>query len=223
LFQSEADQLVVCYYNDDECFVEEVDLSRKTANEKFSFTGTPEEKENIIFIWFSHFGRVAHLPENLGEEFPNLVRLRIWYSEIPIVKSNFFGPQFSWIEELELIKDKIKFIEEEAFQHLPNLVKIGLDNNEIRSLSAGIFKNNQKLEVIELYKNKIKMIAPETFQNLDQLRYVGLETYKCSNKDVGCSGWDCINRFYRKRLNRKLLPCYENHKNSSDLLNEGEN
>jgi Leucine-rich repeat (LRR) protein len=225
-FGAEADQVLECDYSGDYdygCEFRNVDLSKKTLNEKLSFTGIQEQKKNATLIQFQESGRVAHVPQNLREEFPNLTVLSITNSEIPIVKNNLFGPQFSWIKDLELFHNKIQIVEEEAFKHLHNLVWIGLYQNQIKSLSAKVFQNNRELKVIRIHDNKIKIISPETFQNLNKLEFVGLERNDCVNKHIGCSIWFCDTKTVHTELNRDLHACYENHKKSSDSLNEGEN
>jgi Leucine-rich repeat (LRR) protein len=224
-FGAEADQLVECdYYNlpgvYHRCIVHNVDLSKKTLSEKFTFSGTQEQKKNTTYIRFQESGRVTHVPQNLHEEFRNITELQITESEIPIVKNNLLGPQFSRIEELDLYNNKIQIVEDGAFKHLHNLEWIGLYKNQIKSLSRGVFQNNRKLKEIHLDDNKIKMIAPETFQHLNQLTWVPLTGNDCVNKEIGC--WDCNTKNYHTKLNRDLHACYENHKKSSDLLNEGE-
>ncbi len=224
-FGAEADQLVECDYFDggSECKVRKVDLSKKTRSEKFSFSGTQKQKKNATWIWFQEIGRVAHLPQNVVEEFPNLTELAITESEIPIVKNNLLGPQFSWIEELDLEVNKIQIVEGQAFKHLHNLAVIILSQNQIRSLGPKVFLNNRKLKKIWLGNNKIKMIAPETFQHLNQLEPVNLERNDCVNKEIGCRWLNCDPKTVHTELNRDLHACYENHKKSSDSLNEGEN
>ncbi len=225
-FGAEADQVVECEYlfiGDYYCKVRNVDLSKKTLSDKFSFSGTQEQKKNTTSIEFWEIGRIAHVPLNLREEFKKLTGLSIQDSEIPIVKNNLLGPQFSWIKGLNLEGNKIQMVEEEAFKHLHNLVWIGLRHNQIRSLNAGVFQNNPKLKVIYLNSNKIKIIAPETFQHLNQLEWLQLEGNDCVNKWIGCSIWFCDTKTVHTELNRDLHACYENHKKSSDLLNEGEN
>jgi hypothetical protein len=168
---------VKCSYNyDGRCVVYDVDLSKKTVNENFAFSATQKEREDTIRIelWFWGKGRVAHVPRNLVEEFRYLTTLLIKDSEIPIVKNDLLGPQFSQFESLHLSANKIKLIEDQAFQHLTNLEKIFLSQNEIQSLNGNIFRNNRKLKKISLWRNKIKTIAPDTFQNLDQLTRVNL-------------------------------------------------
>jgi Leucine-rich repeat (LRR) protein len=224
-FGAEADQVVECDYDYGvyhRCEVDNVDLSKKTLNEKISFSGTQEQKKNITWIWFEEIGRVAHVPQNLREEFPSLNKLWISDSEIPIVKNNLFGPEFSRIEDLYLGNNKIQIVEGQAFKHLHNLVWISLPNNQIQSLSAKVFQNNSKLKQIVLHRNKIKIIAPETFQHLNQLEFVRLDGNDCVNKEIGC-WWNCDTKIDHTELNRDLHACFENHKKSSDLLNEGEN
>jgi hypothetical protein len=225
-FGAEADQVVECdygYYISGvyRCAVLKVDLSKKTLNEKFSISGTQEQKEKATRIYFAKIGRVAHVPQNLAEEFPKLTDLDIAGSEIPIVKNNLLGPQFSRIKELVLGGNKIQIVEEEAFKHLHNLEEVSLSWNQIQSLSRGVFQNNRKLKTIWINRNKIKMIAPETFQNLNQLKSVNLRRNDCVDKYIGC--YNCDTKIDHTELNRDLHACFENHKKSSDLLNEGEN
>jgi Leucine-rich repeat (LRR) protein len=212
---------VECGYSDVRCEIHKTDLSRKTINGTFSFSGTPEQKETTLRIVFVRIGRVAHVPDNLAAEFPKLSRLWIEWSEIPIVKNKFFGPQFRRIKELALNDDKISMIEDGAFQNLPNLIWIYLNENKIKTLGAKLFQNNVKLKVISLYTNKIKSIAPETFQNLNELGYVHLTGNECVYQYFGCR--NCKTKIDHTELNSDLLLCYENHKKSMDLLNEGEN
>jgi Leucine-rich repeat (LRR) protein len=221
----EADQMVECDFLDRSdgsvCNVRNVDLSKSTFNEKFSFSGSPEQKKNTSWIWFQESGRVAHVPRNLAEEFKMLTQLWIVFSETPIVKNSMFGPEFSWIKKLTLTQNQIKLIEERAFEHLINLVVINLQDNEIQSLAAGLFEHNRKLELTVLPGNKIKIVDPQVFQNLNQLREVDLGQNDCVNKHFGCQF--CDTKIDHTELNRELQNCYENHKNSLDLLDEGEN
>jgi hypothetical protein len=169
------------YYGDRCCLVRSADLSLKTIGTNFTFSGTQEQKQRTTHIWFHWSGRVAHVPRSLFEEFPKLDGLEIWRSDIPIL----------------LQSNKIRIIQENAFEHLPNLGRIDLEFN------------------------KIKMIAPGTFRNLHQLTAVLLWNNECINDYIGC--WDCDSKLNRTELDLRLQPCFENYKTSSNLLNEGEN
>jgi hypothetical protein len=43
---------------------------------------------------------------------------------------------------------------------------------------------------------------------------------ECVDKDIGC--WICDKKIDHRELKRDLQNCYDNHKKSFDLLNEGE-
>jgi Leucine-rich repeat (LRR) protein len=225
----EAVQMLECGYNyqyNDKsgCYhVFIANLSKYTTNEKFTFSGTEEQKKNAGFIAFVQIGRVAHVPLNLVEEFPKLSELRIYDSEIPIVKNNLLGPQLSWIETLELFNNKIQIVEEGAFKQLHNLWSISLSRNEIKTISAKIFQNNRKLKRIYLEKNKIKKIAPETFQSLNRETRVDLRgNDECVDLCIG-GCWRALEWDERiTEIDSYLLRCYENHKKSSNLLIESE-
>ncbi len=206
-----------------DCFFRNVDLSKNKVNETFTFSGTQKQKENTIRVLFEKSGRVAHIPENLVEEFQKLTGLSITDSEIPIVKSNLFGPQLSLIEELTLDINQIKFIEEGAFKHLINLIQIWLSGNRIQSLTSNLFENNLKLKKIGLYNNKIKVISPQTFRHLNELTGVNLERNDCVNNRIGCWDWRCHTTINHTELNNDLLLCCKNHQKGTEFLNVGEN
>jgi hypothetical protein len=215
---AEAVEMLNCNYAAS-CYVYEADFTEKTISETFKFSGTLEEKENTTSIDFQYIGRVAHVPKDLVEEFPKLIDLSIWQSEIPIVKNNLFGPQFGRIKVLKLTSNKIKIIEEGAFAQLPNLVQIWLQYNEIQSLGAGVFENNRQLEIILLDENKINMISPETFQSLNQLTWVILEKNNCINKEFGCEWSSCNATIDHSELNSDLRFCYYRYKRTMELVN----
>jgi Leucine-rich repeat (LRR) protein len=191
------------------CHVENVDLTNQTIVDSFTFGGTLEEKERTNAIDFNRSGRVTHLPQNLVCEFPKLKILKIQHSEIPIVKGDFFGAQFSWIERLGLNSNGIKIIANKALEHLTDLWSIDLSENGIQSLNRNLFENNQKLMWIWLSDNKIKMISPDIFQNLSELRLVVLQRNECVDQLVGC--WLCEPKINRTVLDSELQNCYDNY------------
>jgi hypothetical protein len=212
-----------CEYHDyyyDRCEVERADLSMKTIGTSFTFSGTQEQIQTTTQIIFKRSGRVAHLPRNLFQEFPNLNELEIYFSDIPILQNDFFKPEHNKLQELALFRDKIKIIEGNAFALLINLERISLEQNEIKSLPENLFQNNHKLIEIYLQKNKIKIIAPGSFKNLNQLTGVKLEGNECFARGFGC--WNCNGELINVTvLDHLLQPCYENHDKSLNLLNKG--
>jgi Leucine-rich repeat (LRR) protein len=205
------------------CKILHADLSSKTMVTSFTFSGTESIKRSRVWIWFDESGRVAHLPRNLFKEFPGLNELKIKNSDIPILKNNFFKPEFSKLGKLEFTHDNIKIIEEKTFRQLKDLVRIDFSTNEIRSLPAKLFQKNIQLKEIYLTNNKIKVIPPGTVKNLNQLIAVGLERNECVDQSFGCNSRGCYEELDYTELERSLQPCYENHAKSLNLLNEGEN
>jgi hypothetical protein len=221
-FDANAVQVDCINNSGSSCYAQFVDLSMKTIGEKFTFSGSAEEKENTTEILFVGGGRLAHLPQIVPQVFPNLTSLWIQSMEIPIVKNNLFGSQFSKIERFLLKNDKIKMIEEEAFGHLTNLWQIDLERNDIQSLTGKVFEKNFKLKWINLGWNQLKMINPGTFKSLNQLEVVELEfKNECFDQTIGC--WDCEAKIDHAKLNSDLQRCYGNHEKSLELLKEGEN
>jgi Leucine-rich repeat (LRR) protein len=194
-------------------------LSKTTIGESFSFSGDDSQKARTTWIEFTRAGRVAHLPDNVIEEFPKTTILSIVDSELPIVKNELLNEQFNRLQKLNLFSNKIQIIEEKAFAHLVNLQGIFLHNNKIQSLSGRVFKSNPNLKWISLMKNKIIMIHSDTFKNLNDLENVKLHGNKCFNQDIGCM--NCRKKIDPENLDRKLRACYSNYRKSFNLLKEG--
>jgi hypothetical protein len=201
------------------CGISEADLSMKTINDHFTFSGN-KQLDKVHYFEFQKIGKVDHLPSNFVEAFPSLRDFRIIRSYIPILKNGLLKSQFNKITSITFESDEIQMIEDNAFIHLTNLEELWIRWSNIRSLSARLFQNNQKLKIIKLTYNKIKMIAPQTFENLKQLRELDLGGSKCVEEfaHIGCYG---CNTTDHTKLDRILQPCYENHTKSVILLNTG--
>jgi hypothetical protein len=220
--KSNADVIQVeCKHVDSSCDAEDVDLSKKTFGQKFSFSASQENKEKISEISFRKCGRVAHVPSNLFHEIPKLTKLWIKDSDIPILRNKLFGSQFSRILGLDLRFDNIRTIEDQAFTELTDLVDINLENNELKSLNSKLFAENRKLEYIILLNNKIKFIEPGTFRNLIELIWIDHSLNECFDQQIGCHQ-HCPGKRNQADIDQKLQRCYDNYKASSDSLNEGE-
>jgi Leucine-rich repeat (LRR) protein len=125
-----------------------------------------------------------------------------------ITNKLFGGQNFEQIKELRLNGDKIRFIENEAFVDLKNLVIIDLTNNKIRSINKETFAHNDKLAVAILSKNEIKLIHPEAFFN--QKNEVLVTMFRNQ-----CFGDETFN------VTEDLKPCYDNWKKAYKLFEEG--
>jgi Leucine-rich repeat (LRR) protein len=142
-----------------------VDLSDSLERDKFTFDGTEEEKKSVIKFSFEQIPNLDYIPEEIFTEFPNLNKIEITSSKLPILKENLFDEKCEKIEVLWLWNNEIKIIKRKAFFHLKNLVEISLAGNKIQSLSENIFEANSKLEVVDLEENQIKALNPVMFKH----------------------------------------------------------
>jgi Leucine-rich repeat (LRR) protein len=213
---------VECEYISKYCRVSKADFSIKTIGENFNFAGSRNEKRKTGAIQFWHSPKLAHIPQNIFQEYPNLVEFGFYSSIIPILKKNLFRPEFHQTQELYLPDNGIKIIEKNAFAHLPNLVLIDLSGNQIQSLNGELFAINLNLNRIDLRKNRVRMIEPQFMNKFNQFRAVELEGNECINRNFGCS---LCSKIGSTELNRdpELMHCFENYQNNLNMLNEGEN
>jgi hypothetical protein len=198
------------------CEIENIDLSKTTIGTSFKIFPTRNEKARTTGIEFQASGKVAHLPQNLKQVFPNLVGFWLELSEIPILRNNLFGPQFKWILYLYLDRNGIQMIEENAFAHLTNLFAIRLGHNKLKSLNTNLFKNNLKIEWIFISHNQINMIERDTFRHLHKLNNLDLSENECVDKYF----YSLEGKIYKK-LGNSLEGCYVNHQSSLGSLKRG--
>jgi Leucine-rich repeat (LRR) protein len=184
-----------------------VDLSESSERVKLTVNGTEEEKKSVIEFRFRDITKIDYIPVEIFTEFPNLKRIEISRSNIPIVKENLFGKECESIEILWFIRNEIKSIERKAFSHLKNLVKIKLRFNKIESISYSIFQTNSKLEEIDFRDNQIKALNPVIFKHLNHLKIIDFSFNRCVSHDFGCEKNCTIDQ---EELNKKLTPRYDN-------------
>ncbi|XP_078603924.1 uncharacterized protein LOC144877753 [Branchiostoma floridae x Branchiostoma japonicum] len=70
---------------------------------------------------------------------------------------------------LTLRHNKIGAIENTKLQHLPNLTRLYIDNNEITIILSQIFVGLQNLRELYLHNNSISVVEPGSFQHLVEL------------------------------------------------------
>ncbi len=209
-----------CTFDFDNCEVSEADLSKKSIDKIYKFSGSRTEKEAATGVRFLKSNKVVHIPLNIFQEFSNLIEFSIWNSGIQTLRNDLFRPEFSKIEELSLVDNGIAIIEENAFLHLTSLEVINLEHNKIQSLSNKFFEKNLKLSEISLRGNKIRIIEPQTFKNLNRLSRLDLKINDCVHQIAGL--WNFDTKIDHAELNRELKNCYDNYHTNLDFLNEGE-
>eukprot|EP00106_Octopus_bimaculoides_P021286 XP_014788728.1 PREDICTED: G-protein coupled receptor 126-like [Octopus bimaculoides] len=82
---------------------------------------------------------------------------------------------------LYLEHNKIKTIENGAFQNLVNLRRLHLDNNEITIIKEGTFQNLLSLETLWLYNNEITDVEEGSFKSIPNLHTLSLLNNKITN------------------------------------------
>ncbi|CAK5078973.1 unnamed protein product [Meloidogyne enterolobii] len=97
---------------------------------------------------------IEHLEQNLLDFLPKLHQLYLGNNKIkyiPKLSSNIISNNY--LQLLDLHKNQIKIIEEEAFQNLNNLRILNLEGNFIQSIPKYLFEKNEKLNKLELGNN----------------------------------------------------------------------
>uniref|UniRef100_A0A914NCH4 Ig-like domain-containing protein n=1 Tax=Meloidogyne incognita TaxID=6306 RepID=A0A914NCH4_MELIC len=97
---------------------------------------------------------IENLEQNLLDFLPKLHQLYLGNNKIkliPKLSSNLISNNY--LQLLDLHKNQIKIIEEEAFQNLNNLRILNLEGNFIQSIPKYLFEKNEKLNKLELGDN----------------------------------------------------------------------
>jgi len=72
-----------------------------------------------------------------------------------------------------------------AFENLPNLEHLYLNDNMIRELKNGVFRGLTNLILLDLSNNRIQKLNPEIFSDLESLQFINLDDNELSAPDVG--------------------------------------
>lgn len=191
------------------CYVRGANFYSENMNAKYSFSGGYRQKKIVDVVYFECCSRINFVPLEIFKEFPKLIGIAFQDFKIPIVEERLFSDEkFSKIEYMLLDSDNIKWIEDNAFQQMSELVDIALSNNKIQSLSEKVFAHNLKLEIINLLGNQIKMIHPKVFEQLNSITELDLLRNKCINKIVSDIG-------------KGLEDCYENWDEVNESMQNG--
>jgi Leucine-rich repeat (LRR) protein len=189
--------------------VRSADLSENFKSVEHSFSGTAEQKANATAVYFLSPPQIEFLPKSMLNDFPRLNGIIIGYCKtLTIIRENLFTQDFEAIQYLSFNSNKIATIEENAFQHLPNLKWINLGVNQLRSLPHQLFRNNPEMILIWLYGNQINSITPDFFKNLNKLQRVDFNPNECTNKELGCISGSCL--VSQSELDTALSACYNN-------------
>ncbi|XP_044267210.1 leucine-rich repeat-containing protein 15-like [Tribolium madens] len=111
-----------------------------------------------IRITGSNITTIAGVFDNL-----TLEQLSIGSNKISVIPSGVV--KSSDLKELSFANNIIETVEENAFDHLPNLKTLDLSHNLLSDLPSGIFRNLSHITYISLDNNKFTTIKGEIFDN----------------------------------------------------------
>lgn len=97
--------------------------------------------------------------------------LRLTDNEIEKIES---FPKLEHVINLNLSKNRLKFIDENYFANLVNLRLLTLEDNQISLIHPNSFEHNLKLEEINLNRNKLKSLDFLIFIKNQQLKEISL-------------------------------------------------
>jgi Leucine-rich repeat (LRR) protein len=101
----------------------------------------------------------------IGENFLNLINLEIIEQKIRFVeRGNFVG--LTKLETLNLGTNEISSLPEDAFFELTNLRRLFITDNQIKQLPSRIFSNLQKIELIGTVGNQGNILSNIDFSTL---------------------------------------------------------
>ncbi|XP_053616157.1 uncharacterized protein LOC128678573 [Plodia interpunctella] len=104
----------------------------------------------------------------------NLKKLFLRECNIEVINKAAFVTLAIMIE-LDLSKNRIRYLHPDTFKGTEKLRLINLSNNFIDKLEDGIFRNLKFLQKVEVSSNRIARIGTKTFVNLPQLKILRLD------------------------------------------------
>jgi Leucine-rich repeat (LRR) protein len=190
------------------CKINSIDFSASQQSEKHAFSGSSSEKAEAKTLFIHNSPNLDFIPIDAIQEFPKLNGLFLKSCNLQSVKSGLFTSDFEAIELLYLGQNKIKSIEETAFEHLVKLKWISLEFNKIQSLPVRIFKSNLQLNYINFKSNEIHSISNKFFDGLKQMKIVRFDKNQCVNATIGCETCTISD----SALNTDLITCFQQNR-----------
>lgn len=114
---------------------------------------------------------VKFLPRNLSKVMPNLGAMRVFDCSVKSISRKHFEG-LSKMLFLNLARNKIENVSNDAFVDLVGLEVLNLSFNHIRCLNGKTFAGLRALKQLQLHSNKINIIDEIIFQNLENLNLI---------------------------------------------------
>lgn len=109
---------------------------------------------------------------NVSCSIPTVSKLQLRNNRLRSINSSVFR-LCSGVTELDLLRNQIDGIDEDAFGSLPELMVLTLSTNNLSSVPAAT-RNLPTLVELDLSKNRIERLRCEDFANLTRLRHLNL-------------------------------------------------
>ncbi|XP_061717880.1 connectin-like [Cydia pomonella] len=119
-------------------------------------------------------GGLDFVPSKVLRYLRRLKHFSIKYSSIPKIDTNTFMNLTS-VQEMTLTKNQIIVINKHAFNNLPNLTVLTLDENKIKELVTETFYELPVLQKLYLTNNSISVIQDGAFRHLVNLAELELD------------------------------------------------
>ena len=130
--------------------------------------------------------RFSEIRNAVFSTFPVLNTLLLNVNLLTFLSKEMFGDnEYEMLEKLSIAGNKIKTIEDGAFNSLKKLQALNLASNMISSLSNSTFIGLDSLEFLDASNNKISHVESGTFKHLQSIKYLYLKSNRLKNVPHG--------------------------------------
>lgn len=182
------------------------------------YDGSSSYKERVEAFGIDYATQLEYIPSDLFQVFPKLEGLTFWDTKLPTIKDGFFNKELAGIKRIYIGRCSVEKIEGKAFENLPKLKWINMEDNKISHLDNIIFWDNPKLEFVSFYKNNILSIHPRFFDRLHNLVEIRSSKEHCEDLQEGCS--NCQSPFDIKDYGECIFAQYQNDLGYDDNYDE---
>lgn len=104
----------------------------------------------------------THLPNGIGDYFPNLEVLKVEYCRLKFIRKENFN-NMKKLTVLSLQANEITDFPYDTFWDMKNLIKIDLSRNNLIYLDPKLFQNTLKLEIFHAHFNSLQYLDGRLF------------------------------------------------------------
>lgn len=148
-----------------------------------------EELNNVNNFELRYTFDLIRLVQGIGEKLRNLKSFRISSANLQqsweggfltsIERSDFANMKN--LQILDLRRNKIGFLADDAFQDLTNLEEVILERCRIERLPRNLFSSLHKLKILRLCNNNLRVFPEEIFAKLRNLQFLDLSSNEIRN------------------------------------------